>query len=82
MKILVITISVIIVLFLLFQSFTIMSIKKSEEQKYTLVLADKEFEIRFYPAAILATVKSEAQTYREFSLFRLQPPFPVTGTEK
>ena len=67
MKILVITISVIIVLFIVFQSFTIMSSKKTEEQKYTVVHADREFEIRFYPAAILATIKSDATTYRELA---------------
>ena len=67
MKTLVITISVIIVIFILFQSFTIMSIKKTEEQKYSVVQSEKEFEIRFYPSAIMATVKSDAVTYRELS---------------
>lgn len=67
MKILIITISVIAGLFIIFQSFTIMSTEKAEEQKYTVVFPDKEFEIRFYPSATLATVYSEAKTYKELS---------------
>jgi len=67
MKILIITISVIAGLFIIFQSFTIMSTEKAEEQKYTVVYPDKEFEIRFYPAATLATVYSEAKTYKELA---------------
>jgi len=67
MKILIISISVIIVLFITFQSFTIMSTEKAEEQKYTVVFHDKEFEIRFYPSATLATVYSDAKTYKELS---------------
>ena len=67
MKILIITISVIACLFIIFQSFTIISTKKAEEQKYTVVFPDKEFEIRFYPSATLATVYSEAKTYKELS---------------
>jgi len=67
MKIFIISISVIIVLFITFQSFTIMSTEKAEEQKYTVVFHDKEFEIRFYPSATLATVYSDAKTYKELS---------------
>ncbi|NEW81911.1 MAG: heme-binding protein [Mariniphaga sp.] len=67
MKILIISISVIIGLFILFQSFTIISTKKAEEQKYTVVFPGKEFEIRYYPSATLATVYSEAKTYKELS---------------
>ena len=67
MKTLIILGSVIIVLFVIFQSFTIMSTEKAEEQKYTVVFPDKEFEIRFYPSATLATVYSEARTYKELA---------------
>ncbi len=40
---------------------------KTEEQKYTVVSSNEEFEIRFYPSATLATVYSTANTYREIS---------------
>jgi hypothetical protein len=51
----------------IFQSFTLMSSKKAEEQKYTVILKDKDFEIRFYPSATVATISSNAKTYKELS---------------
>jgi hypothetical protein len=44
-----------------------MSIKKTEEQKYTVIRKFKEFEIRFYPSATIATINSNAKSYRELS---------------
>jgi hypothetical protein len=38
---------------LLIQSLTTMVSAKTEEQKYRIVLSDKEFEIRLYPSATL-----------------------------
>ncbi len=67
MKILIITLSVIIILFLVLQSFTIMSTEKTEVQKYSVVHQYDEFEIRFYPSTTLATIHSEAKTYKELS---------------
>ena len=46
---------------------TTMASGKTEEQKYTVVSSNEEFEIRFYPSATLATVYSTANTYREIS---------------
>lgn len=56
-----------IVIMVLFQSFTIMSTNKSEEQKYTVILNEDDFEIRFYPSATVATINSSAKTYKELS---------------
>ncbi len=67
MKILILIISTIFILFLILQSFTIMSTKKTELQKYSVVHSEDEFEIRFYPSATFATIKSEAKTYGELS---------------
>ncbi|TVR75138.1 MAG: heme-binding protein [Marinilabiliales bacterium] len=39
----------------------------TEEQKYTVVSSNEEFEIRFYPSATLATVYMNAASYREVS---------------
>jgi hypothetical protein len=36
-----------------------------EEQKYSVLSSDKQFEIRHYPPALLASVQSPALTYRE-----------------
>lgn len=52
---------------IIFQSFTLMSAKKAEEQKYTVIQKDKDFEIRFYPSATVATINSKAKTYKELS---------------
>jgi hypothetical protein len=44
-----------------------MSANKTEEQKYTVIRKEKDFEIRFYPAATIATISSDAKTYKELS---------------
>jgi len=67
MKIYIIILAVIILITLLLQSFTIMSTNKTEEQKYSLVRKYKDFEIRFYPSATIATINSNAKTYRDLS---------------
>jgi hypothetical protein len=46
---------------------TAMASGKTEEQKYTVVSSNEEFEIRFYPSATLATVYLTANSYREVS---------------
>jgi hypothetical protein len=67
MKLFFIILAVTIILLVLLQSFTIMAINKTEEQKYSVVRNYKDFEIRFYPSATIATIKSNAKTYRELS---------------
>jgi hypothetical protein len=67
MKAIIITAVVLFSIFILFQSFTLMSVNKTEEQKYTVIRKDKDFEIRFYPATTIATIHSDARTYRELS---------------
>jgi hypothetical protein len=67
MKTFIIILAVSILLMVLLQSFTIMAINKTEEQKYSVVRNYKDFEIRFYPSATIATIKSNAKTYRELS---------------
>ena len=49
------------------ESVTITAMAKTEKQKYDVVHSEKDFEIRFYPSAILATVYSDANTYRELA---------------
>ena len=67
MKTTVITLSVLLVLVLLFQAFRYITKQQVEEQKFTVVKKYPEFEIRFYPSAILATVYSKAKTYKELA---------------
>jgi hypothetical protein len=67
MKTFITIIIIAIVVILIFQSFTIMSTNKTEEQKYNVLLKDKDFEIRFYPSATIATIKSSAKNYKDLS---------------
>jgi hypothetical protein len=65
------------------QSFTTMAFAETEKQKYRVVHSEKEFEIRFYPSALLATVYSDANTYRELAYpgFRKLAGFIFGGNE-
>ena len=65
MKIFVITTCIIIGLLLLFQVYTTMSINTTQTQAYKVIRVEKDFEIRFYPAATMATITSSAKSYKE-----------------
>lgn len=67
MKNFIIILTVGFLIIVLFQSFIIMPINKTEEQKYSVVRKYDDFEIRFYPSATIATISSEAKTYRDLS---------------
>jgi hypothetical protein len=67
MKVLIIVVIAIVLLVVLLQSFTMMSTNKTEEQKHSLIRKYKDFEIRFYPSATIATISSNAKTYRDLS---------------
>jgi len=67
MKMFIIILAVVILIIVLFQSFTFMPANKTEEQKHSVIRKFKDFEIRFYPSATIATIKSNAKTYKELS---------------
>jgi hypothetical protein len=67
MKMFIIILAVVILIIFLFQSFIIMPANKTEEQKHSLVRKYNDFEIRFYPSATIATISSNAKTYRDLS---------------
>ena len=46
---------------------SIMASNKTETQTYRIIRTEKEFEIRFYPPATLATVTSSAKSYKELA---------------
>jgi hypothetical protein len=54
-------------LLLITQSYNYMATADTEKQKYRVVHSEEGFEIRFYQASILATVYSDAKTYRELA---------------
>jgi hypothetical protein len=65
MKIVLIVAGIIVVLFIVFQVYTVMSTKKSETQPYTVIRVEQDFEIRFYPSATMAIISSSAKSYKE-----------------
>jgi len=67
MKVFIIILVFILAILVIFQIYMFMSANKTETQKYTVVQKYKDFEIRFYPSATLATVNLKARTYRELS---------------
>jgi hypothetical protein len=67
MKTFLISASVILAIVFIFKSFIMASVNKTEEQNYTVIQKDQNFEIRFYPSATFATIKSDAKTYKELS---------------
>ena len=67
MKLFIIILGIVFLLIVLLQSFTIMPANKTEEQKHSLVRKYKDFEIRFYPSATIATINSSAKTYKDLS---------------
>lgn len=67
MKKFIIILAVGFLIIVLLQSFTVMPINKTEEQKYSVVQKYNDFEIRFYPSATIATISSDAKTYRDLS---------------
>jgi SOUL heme-binding protein len=58
-------IGALVTLFLVFQTYAVMSTNKSETQTYKVVRSEIDFEIRFYPAVVMATITSTVKTYKE-----------------
>lgn len=67
MKSLLIVISVLTVIFIIFQSFISMGTNNTEKQPYTVLKTDGEIEIRLYPSVTMATIQSTAKNYRDLS---------------
>jgi len=65
MKVFIIIVIVLIAIFIVFQIYTIVSNNKTETQSYTLIRKEKNFEIRYYPAAKMAVISSSAKSYRD-----------------
>ena len=65
MKIFLITAGILILLFVMFQIYTTMSIHKTETQAYKVIRVEKNFEIRYYPMAMMAMISSTSKSYRD-----------------
>jgi len=67
MKKMIISLLIVIAILTVFQSFMVVSTNKIEKQAYRVIKKEKEFEIRYYPSATFATIRSNVNTYRELS---------------
>ena len=65
MKVFIIIAIVLIVIFILFQIYTTMSVNKTETQAYQVIRLEENFEIRYYPAATMAMITSTSKSYRD-----------------
>ena len=65
MKKILIIVGILIVLFLIFQIYITMSTNKTETQAYKVIQKEKEFEIRYYPAAVMAKISSNSKSYKD-----------------
>lgn len=61
------TFTPILLLLIIIQSHTYIAVANTEEQKYRVIKSEKEFEIRFYPSTTIATIYSDADSYKELS---------------
>lgn len=53
------------IIFIVFQSFKEKSVSGIENQKYRVVKKEEGFEIRFYPKATFATIRSSGSNYKQ-----------------
>jgi len=67
MKNMLIFLILISLILIVFQSFMLKSSSGIEKQPYKVIKNEKDFEIRYYPPATFATIKSTAKSYRELS---------------
>jgi SOUL heme-binding protein len=65
MKIFLIVTIVIVVILVIFQTYITMATGKSETQSYKVIRTNDQFEIRYYPAAIMAKISSTSKSYRD-----------------
>lgn len=65
MKLTLIVIAIIAGVFIISQIYFTMA--KTETQPYQIINTDKDFEIRKYPAATMATISMDVKTYKELS---------------
>lgn len=65
MKLILITIAVVALILIIFQSYLILA--QTETQQYKVIKTEAEYEIRFYPATTMACVTMKATSYKELA---------------
>lgn len=67
MKPLLLGLLILSLLMFLFQACALFSSKGTEQQAYQRVKREKDFEIRYYPEATMATITAKADSYKEMA---------------
>jgi SOUL heme-binding protein len=65
MNIFLIVAALLVTLFFIVQIYWVMSANKTATQAYKVLVSKDNFEIRFYPAATMASITSSARSYKE-----------------
>lgn len=65
MKVFIILIVVLVVIFFVFQIYTTMATNKTETQSHKVIRVEPDFEIRYYPKAMMAMISSTSKSYRD-----------------
>ncbi len=66
MKKMIIILVSILVTFIVIQTVMANSTNRIEKQQYSVIRKENEFEIRYYPSATFATIRSSAKTTENF----------------
>ncbi len=76
--------SAILAVFFIFQAFTIRSTSKTEHRPYKLIRKEANLEIRYYPQAVLASVKMNGGSFRNvsYSGFRVLANYIFGGNQR
>lgn len=69
MKKAILIVVIILILLTIFQSYTTMTTNKTETQGYTVISKETDFEVRHYPAAVIAKISSTSSSYKELGSF-------------
>jgi uncharacterized protein YxeA len=65
MKLILITITIVALLLIIFQSYLILA--QTETQQYKVIKTEEEYEIRLYPSTTMASVTMNATSYKELA---------------
>ncbi len=65
MKLFFVLLIVLLISFILFQTYLIMSVKSTPTQSYSVIETNKDFEVRFYPSVTMAMITSTATNYKD-----------------
>ena len=65
MKVVIVLAVVLLGLFIIFQIYITMTTNKTETQVYKVIKVEDNFEIRYYPKAMMAMISSDSKSYRD-----------------